>query len=99
MIAGAYKKCDEVKTQIDEMTGGATNLAAFMQKVQFEREKTNNKMENLLKKVDRIETEVCMNGGANEKLLDYLGKKTTLLERTVQDIDHELKMTSSFKKK
>lgn len=48
-------------------------------------------MENLLKKVDRIETEVCMNGGANEKLLDYLSKKTTLLERTVQDIDHELK--------
>ena len=51
---------------MDEMTGGATNLAAFMQKVQFEREKTNAKMEKLLAKLDRLETQVCKDGGSNE---------------------------------
>ena len=74
---------------MDEMTGGATNLAAFMQKVQFEREKTNAKMEKLLAKLDRLETQVCKDGGSNERMLDYLHKKTTLMERTVQDLDHE----------
>lgn len=47
-IEGAYAKCDDVKRQMDEMTGGASNLAAFMQKVGFERDKTNKKLERLI---------------------------------------------------
>lgn len=83
---------------MDEMTGGSTNLAAFMQQVSNERAKTNTKLENLLKKYDRLETQVCKDGGSNEKMLEMLHKKTTLLEKQVQDIDHEQKIQASFKK-
>ena len=81
------------------MTGGANNLASFMQKVKIEREKTNAKLDNLFKKLDRLETQVCMDGGASEKLLDNLRKKVVLIEKQFQDIDHELKTSNSFKKK
>ena len=73
-------------------------MAAFMATVQSERKKTNKKMESLLKKLDKLEAQVCKDGGSNEKLLDMLHKKTTLLEKQVQDIDHEQKMSMAFKK-
>lgn len=83
---------------MDDMTGGTSNLASFMGAVQSERAKTNKKMETLLKKLDKLEAQVCKDGGSNEKLLEMLHKKTTLLEKQVQDIDHDQKMSMSFKK-
>ena len=83
---------------MDDMTGGSSNLASFMSTVQSERTKTNRKLENLLKKLDKLEAQVCKDGGSNEKLLEMLHKKTTLLEKQVQDIDHDQKMSMSFKK-
>jgi len=82
-------RCDAVKRQMDDMTGGSTNLASFMQTVQNERTKTNKKLDNIMKKLDILETQVCKDGGSNEKMLDMLHKKVTLLEKQVQDIDHE----------
>ena len=73
-------------------------MASFMSTVQSERTKTNRKLENLLKKLDKLEAQVCKDGGSNEKLLEMLHKKTTLLEKQVQDIDHDQKMSMSFKK-
>ena len=68
---------------MDDMTGGASNLAAFMSTVQVERVRTNKKMETCLRKLDLLETQVCKDGGSTEKLLEMLHKKTTLLEKQV----------------
>ena len=65
------------------MTGGANNLATFMQKVKFDRDKTDRKLESFQKKQDRLETEVCKNGGASEKMIEHLSKKAALLEKAV----------------
>ena len=81
------------------MTGGASNLANFMSKVQSEREKTNNKLDSMVKKLDRLETQVVKDGGSTGKMVEYLSKKAAVLEKQVQDIDHEQKMSTSFKKK
>jgi uncharacterized coiled-coil protein SlyX len=63
------------------MTGGASNLASFMTTVQNEREKTNTKLDKLTKKLDRLENQVSTDGGASEKMLDYLNKKTMVMEK------------------
>ena len=93
-IEKAFLACEKCEKQISDMTGGANNLASFMQKVKYDRDKTNVKLDNFFKKLDRLETEVCKNGGASEKLLEHLSKKSMLIEKQVQDIDHEQKMSS-----
>lgn len=42
---------------------------------------------------------MCKDGGASEKMQEHLNKKVVLLERQVQDIDHEQKTSANFKKK
>ena len=63
------------------MTGGASNLANFMSKVQSEREKTNNKLDSMVKKLDRLETQVVKDGGSTGKMVEYLSKKAAVLEK------------------
>ena len=98
-IEKAFKFSEEVKKQLDEMTDGATNLTSFMAKVKLDRDKMLAKQDTLFKKLDRLETQVCRDGGASEKLLDHLSKKVVILERQVQDIDHEQKNSANFRKK
>jgi hypothetical protein len=52
----AMQKVDQVITQLGEMTGGATNLASFMQSVSADRTKMNSKLEKIIKKLDLLET-------------------------------------------
>ena len=81
--------CKEVKQKMDDMTGGANDLVSFMQTVKLERDKTRKKLETLTKKLDRLETQVCKDGGSSEKLIEMLNKKTCILEKKVQDIAHD----------
>ena len=52
-----------------------------MQKVQLERDKTNKKLENLLKKVEGLEGIVLRDFGATEKTVDHLRLKCSMLEK------------------
>ena len=63
------------------MTGGASNLAAFMQTVQNEREKTNAKLDKLTKKLNLLDNQVTVDSGASGKIIDYLSKKTMVMEK------------------
>ena len=80
------------------MTGGASSLASFMQKVQYERDKTNKKLDNFMKKVEGLEAIVLKDFGATQKTVDHLRLKCNMLEKQVQDIDHEQKSGAAFKK-
>ena len=85
----AFQRCDDAKRQLDDMTGGTSSLASFMQKVQYERDKTNKKLDNAMKKVEGLEGIVLKDFGATEKTVDHLRLKCSMLEKQVQDIDHE----------
>ena len=63
------------------MTGGTSSLASFMQKVQYERDKTNKKLDNFMKKVENLEAIVLKDFGACEKTVDHLRIKCSLLEK------------------
>ena len=63
------------------MTGGTSSLASFMQKVQYERDKTNKKVDSALKKVEGLEAIVLKDFGATEKTVDHLRLKCSMLEK------------------
>ena len=48
--------------------------------------------------VDRLDTQVVKDGGSNEKMLDYLRNKTTVLDKQVQDLAYDQKTNFAFKK-
>ena len=52
-----------------------------MQKVQYERDKTNKKLDNALKKVEGLEAIVLKDFGATEKTVDHLRLKCSMLEK------------------
>ena len=83
---------------MEEMTGGANNLASFMEQVKKERQKTNEKLYKCMASLEKLQMKVFEEGGSNGKVMSNLVKKCTLLEKTVQDLDHEVKTTHSFKK-
>lgn len=85
----AFTMCKEVKQRMEDITGGANDLVSFMQSVKLERDKTKKRLETLTKKLDRLETQVCKDGGASDKMIEMLNKKTCVLEKKVQDIAHD----------
>lgn len=56
-------------------------MAAFMQTVQNEREKTNAKLDKLTKKLNLLDNQVTVDSGASGKIIDYLSKKTMVMEK------------------
>ena len=69
-----------------------------MDQVKKERQRTNEKLYKCLGDLDKLKTKVYEEGGSNGKVLSNLVKKCSLIEKTVQDLDHEVKTTHSFKK-
>ena len=97
-VQRAFQRCDQVSAELKEITGGANNLAEFMEQVKRERIKVNAKLDKTIDSLDKLDQRVFTENTNSDKLLCITSKKVQILEKTVQDLNHEVKTSQAWKK-
>ena len=69
-----------------------------MDQVKIERQKTNGKLDKLVDSLDKLDQRVVTENANSDKLLCQTVKKVQLLDKTVQDLHHEVKTSQAWKK-